>query len=117
MFSVALAKIQQRVFEANNLPGALCSLACGGTDAGHAIASDSRLPLVSFTGSTKAGHAVGACVQQRFGRSLLELGGNNAMIVMDDADVTMGACVPFLCALCVEKERNDEMMTDVSKKK
>ena len=65
------------------------SLAIGGADAGGWLADDARLPLVSFTGSVAVGRSVGVRVAQRLGRSLLELGGNNAVIVMDDADVDM----------------------------
>lgn len=53
------------------------------------LVADTRVPLVSFTGSTKVGRLVAQQVASRFGRSLLELGGNNAMIVMDDADLTL----------------------------
>ncbi len=65
------------------------SLAMGGADAGGWLADDARLPLVSFTGSVAVGRSVGVRVAQRLGRSLLELGGNNAVIVMDDADVDL----------------------------
>ncbi len=50
--AVAVTKILQRVLEENNLPGALCALASGGADIGEAMAKDSRLDLLSFTGST-----------------------------------------------------------------
>jgi acyl-CoA reductase-like NAD-dependent aldehyde dehydrogenase len=50
---------------------------------------DSRLPLVSFTGSTKTGRHVSKMVASRFGKTILELGGNNASIVMADADLDM----------------------------
>ncbi len=87
--AVATTKILAQVLEENNLPGALCALVCGGTDVGQAIGQDKRMDLVSFTGSTQVGRQVGVTVQQRFGRSLLELGGNNAIIVMDDADLKL----------------------------
>jgi aldehyde dehydrogenase (NAD+) len=61
----------------------------GGADVGGWLADDARLPLVSFTGSVAVGRSVGVRVAQRLGRSLLELGGNNAVIVMDDADVDL----------------------------
>merc|ERR1711928_294666 len=78
--SVATTKIIAKVLEQNNLPGGICSLVCGGADVGSAMASDTRLPLISFTGSTKIGNMVALEVQKRFGRSLLELGGNNAIL-------------------------------------
>lgn len=61
----------------------------GGAELGQAIAEDKRLPLVSFTGSCAVGKGVAATIAGRFGRSILELGGNNAMVVMDDADLDM----------------------------
>ncbi|HUR40616.1 MAG TPA: aldehyde dehydrogenase family protein [Verrucomicrobiae bacterium] len=57
----------------------------GGAEAGAKLAADARLPLVSFTGSVRAGREVAQVVARRLGRTLLELGGNNAIIVMDDA--------------------------------
>lgn len=87
--SIATTKIMADVLEANNFPGSICSMICGGADVGEAMAQDERLNLVSFTGSTKVGHHVGNVVQNRFGRSLLELGGNNAIIAMEDADLDM----------------------------
>lgn len=87
--AIAVTKILQEVLEANNLPGALCSLVCGMTDVGQEIASNSMVDLVSFTGSTAVGRKVGTIVQERFGRSILELGGNNAIIVMEDADLDL----------------------------
>uniref|UniRef100_A0A8C6YJT9 Aldehyde dehydrogenase 7 family member A1 n=1 Tax=Nothoprocta perdicaria TaxID=30464 RepID=A0A8C6YJT9_NOTPE len=75
-----------KVLEDNNVPGAVCSLACGGAEIGTAMARDERMDLLSFTGSTKVGKQVALMVQERFGRSLLELGGNNAII---DADLNL----------------------------
>lgn len=87
--AVAVTKILQEVLEKNNLPGALCSLVCGGADVGHEITSNSMVDLVSFTGSTAIGKKVGMIVQERFGRSILELGGNNAIVCMDDANIDL----------------------------
>ena len=56
---------------------------------GEAILNDRRIPLVSFTGSTEVGRHVAETVARRLGRSLLELGGNNGIIVMDDADLDL----------------------------
>merc|ERR1719483_516987 len=89
LVSVAMTKIQQEIFEKNNLPGGICSMVCGGADIGDAMAKDERVKLLSFTGSTKIGHQVSLEVQKRFGKFILELGGNNAIIVNDDADVDM----------------------------
>uniref|UniRef100_A0A2K5JX98 Aldehyde dehydrogenase domain-containing protein n=1 Tax=Colobus angolensis palliatus TaxID=336983 RepID=A0A2K5JX98_COLAP len=86
LISVAVTKIIAKVLEDNKLPGAICSLTCGGADIGTAMAKDERVNLLSFTGSTQVGKQVALMVQERFGRSLLELGGNNAII---DADLSL----------------------------
>ncbi|XP_050768986.1 alpha-aminoadipic semialdehyde dehydrogenase isoform X2 [Pelecanus crispus] len=89
LISVAVTKIIAKVLEDNKVPGAICSLVCGGADIGTAMARDERMDLLSFTGSTKVGKQVALMVQERFGRSLLELGGNNAIIVFEDADLNL----------------------------
>ncbi|CAN7987274.1 unnamed protein product [Ixodes hexagonus] len=86
---VAVTKILAKVFEANNLPGATCALVTGGPSVGDAMSKDDRVRLLSFTGSTPVGRQVALKVQERFGRSLLELGGNNAILVDRDADIEM----------------------------
>ena len=70
-------------------PEGLSQLVIGGREAGEALAADRRIPLVSATGSTRMGRAVAGTVAGRLGRSLLELGGNNAMIVTPSADLDM----------------------------
>uniref|UniRef100_A0A8C7XHZ1 Alpha-aminoadipic semialdehyde dehydrogenase n=1 Tax=Oryzias sinensis TaxID=183150 RepID=A0A8C7XHZ1_9TELE len=87
--SVAVTKIVAEVLEQNNLPGAICSMTCGGADVGTAMAKDERVDLLSFTGSTHVGKMVAMMVQERFGRKLLELGGNNAIIAFEDADLNL----------------------------
>jgi len=87
--SIAITKTVARVLERNSLPGAVSALCQGGSDVGAAMAQDKRIKLVSFTGSTKVGKSVALAVQERWGKSLLELGGNNAMLVNSDADVNM----------------------------
>ncbi|XP_003477417.1 alpha-aminoadipic semialdehyde dehydrogenase [Cavia porcellus] len=89
LISVAVTKIVAKVLEENKLPGAICSLACGGADIGTAMAKDERVNLLSFTGSTQVGKQVALMVQERFGKCLLELGGNNAIIVFEDADLNL----------------------------
>ncbi|XP_074238102.1 alpha-aminoadipic semialdehyde dehydrogenase isoform X2 [Saimiri boliviensis] len=89
LISVAVTKIIAKVLEDNKLPGAICSLTCGGADIGTAMAKDERVNLLSFTGSTQVGKQVALMVQERFGRSLLELGGNNAIIAFEDADLNL----------------------------
>ncbi|XP_014662404.1 PREDICTED: alpha-aminoadipic semialdehyde dehydrogenase-like [Priapulus caudatus] len=89
LVSIAVTRIISSVLEKNALPGAICSMVCGGAEIGNAMAKDERLKLVSFTGSTAVGKKVALTVQERFGKCLLELGGNNAVIVLEDADLDM----------------------------
>ncbi len=70
-------------------PAGLLEVVQGGRDVGEALADDPRVPLVSATGSTRMGRELGPRVAARFGRSLLELGGNNAMIVAPSADLDL----------------------------
>ncbi len=84
---VACQQIVAEVFKRNNVPEGVCGLIVGSRDAGEWMANDSRIPLVSATGSTRMGKAVGSAVAARLGRSLLELGGNNAIIISKDADL------------------------------
>src|SRR5438309_3050730 len=67
----------------------LSQVAIGGAELGEALANDRRVPLISATGSTRMGGLVGPRVAQRFGRTLLELGGNNGMIVAPSADLDL----------------------------
>jgi aldehyde dehydrogenase (NAD+) len=87
--AVACQKILADVFAANDVPEGVCNLLIGEREIGEKIAADARIPLVSATGSTRMGKAVGAAVGARLGRSLLELGGNNAIIISKDADLEM----------------------------
>lgn len=86
--SVALQHIANRVMADYGLSG-IFNLAAGGPDIGRLIAADSRLPLVSFTGSTKVGRNVAQTVAGRLGRTVLELGGNNAIVIAADADLDL----------------------------
>ena len=70
-------------------PAGLLEIVQGGREVGEALADDARVPLVSATGSTRMGRALGPRVAARFGRALLELGGNNAMIVGPSADLAL----------------------------
>ncbi len=84
---IACQKIIQKVFKENKVPEGVSNLVIGGRETGEWMSNDVRIPLVSATGSTRMGKAVGAAVGQRLGRSLLELGGNNAIIISKDADL------------------------------
>ena len=86
---VACQHIISEVFKKNNVAEGVCNLLVGGRDVGEWMSNDPRIPLVSATGSTRMGKAVGAAVGARLGRALLELGGNNAIIVSKDADTDM----------------------------
>jgi aldehyde dehydrogenase (NAD+) len=87
--AIACQNIVAEVFKANGVPEGVSNLVVGERDLGERIALDRRIPLVSATGSTRMGKAVGAAVGARLGRSLLELGGNNAIIISKDADLEM----------------------------
>lgn len=89
--TIAVGKIMEKVLEENNIPyaGLIATTFTGGADVGEAIARDPNVSLVSFTGSTPVGKKVREIVYDRFGRVLLELGGNNAILVMPDANVEM----------------------------
>ena len=84
---VACQKIVQQIFKKNNVPEGVSGLIIGGREVGEWMSADTRIPLISATGSTRMGKAVGAVVGERLGRSLLELGGNNAIIISKDADL------------------------------
>lgn len=85
--AIACQNIVAEVFKNNNVPEGVSCLVTGERETGEKMAHDKRIPLVSATGSTRMGKAVGAAVGARLGRSLLELGGNNAIIVSKDADL------------------------------
>ncbi len=86
---IACQNIVADVFAKNNVTEGVSGLITGGREVGEWMSSDTRIPLVSATGSTGMGKAVGTSVAQRLGRSLLELGGNNAIIISEHADVSI----------------------------
>jgi aldehyde dehydrogenase (NAD+) len=77
------------IFEKNEVPEGVNNLIIGAGEVGEWMSNDKRIALISATGSTKMGKAVGAAVAARLGRSLLELGGNNAIIISKEADLDM----------------------------
>ncbi|MBW1635460.1 MAG: aldehyde dehydrogenase family protein [Deltaproteobacteria bacterium] len=88
--AIALQKIIARVLRKNHLPEGLFSLVIGDRKVvGETILSDRRIPLVSFTGSVSSGRNAALKVHERFGRTILELGGNNALIVTEHADLAL----------------------------
>jgi len=86
---IACQQIITEVFKKNDVPEGVSNLVIGGREVGEWLSNDTRIPLLSATGSTRMGKAVGAAVGARLGRSLLELGGNNAIIVSEHADLDM----------------------------
>ncbi len=89
--AIAIQKIVDRVFGAAGHPGVLCTAVGGRDGVGDKMINDRRVPLISATGSCDMGRKIGMAVAQRLGRSLLELGGNNAIIVDDTADLELAA--------------------------
>ena len=85
--SIACQNIIADILKANNLPEGISCIINGDYKVGEMMTTDVRIPLVSATGSTRMGRIVGATVAQRFGKSLLELGGNNAIIITPTADL------------------------------
>ncbi|NNF70200.1 MAG: aldehyde dehydrogenase family protein, partial [Acidimicrobiia bacterium] len=92
--AVAVTKIAHEVMAGSGFEGVFNLVVGSGATVGDTLINDRRVPLISATGSCNMGEKVGTAVAKRLGRSLLELGGNNAIIALDDADldlVTRGA--------------------------
>ena len=85
--TVACQNIIAAILKENNLPEGISCIINGDYKVGEMMTTDTRIPLVSATGSTRMGRIVGATVAERFGKSLLELGGNNAIIITPTADL------------------------------
>lgn len=85
--SVACQHIWNEVAKENDLPEGISCLINGHYDIGELLSTDTNVPLISATGSTRMGRIVGAKVAERFGKSILELGGNNAIIITENADL------------------------------
>jgi aldehyde dehydrogenase (NAD+) len=87
--AVACQNLMAKILKENNLPEGLFSLINGDFKVGEWMSHDERIPLVSATGSTRMGRAVGSALAQRFGKALLELGGNNAIILTENANLDL----------------------------
>lgn len=87
--AIACQNLWNKVAEANDLPEGISNVITGDYQVGEWMTQDSRLPLISATGSIRMGKIVGTEVAKRLGKSILELGGNNAIIVTPDADLKM----------------------------
>lgn len=85
--AVACQNIIAEVLKENNLPEGISCIINGDYKVGEFMTTDHRIPLISATGSTRMGRIVGKTVAERFGKSLLELGGNNAIIITPTADL------------------------------
>ncbi len=104
--AIAVIKIAERVCKDTGVDPAIFSLVVGdGPGIGQKMAADRRVPLVSATGSTRMGFDVGKTVSARLGRSLLELGGNNALVVSKSADIDMAARAIFFGAVGTAGQR------------
>jgi aldehyde dehydrogenase (NAD+) len=87
--SIAVQNIVAKVFEKNNVPEGVNCLVQGNKEVGEWLSMDNRVALISATGSTRMGKEVNKTVAERLGKTILELGGNNAIIISKDADTDM----------------------------
>jgi len=87
--AIACQHIAQEIFKKHGIEEGVSNLIIGDREIGELMSNDTRIPLVSATGSTRMGKAVAAAVGARLGKSLLELGGNNAIIITENADLDM----------------------------
>jgi aldehyde dehydrogenase (NAD+) len=87
--AIACMHIVSKVLKANNLPNGIFNMIIGGADVGQLMAADKRVPLISATGSTRMGKAVAETVSRRLGKTILELGGNNAIILSRHANLQL----------------------------
>lgn len=105
MVTIATSKIIASVLEKNNINPNVLTVVQGDVEIGARMVEDKRIPLISFTGSTKIGKLIRQKVDDRFGRCLLELGGNNACIILDDANLDMAfkACTFAAVGTCGQR--------------
>jgi aldehyde dehydrogenase family 7 protein A1 len=87
--TIATTKIVGEILQLNGFPGVCTTVIGPGSTVGEQLINDARLGLISFTGSTSIGRRVSEIASKNFARTILELGGNNASIIMDDADLEM----------------------------
>jgi aldehyde dehydrogenase (NAD+) len=103
--AIAVTRLAQRVLAANGAPPIFNLVMGGRTGVGERLVADHRVPLISATGSGRMGREVGKAVADRFGRSLLELGGNNGVLVMDDADLDLALQAVLFAAVGTAGQR------------
>ena len=99
------ALLHRAIARFGDAPAGLLEVILGGSAAGEALVDDPRLPLVSATGSTRMGRAVGPRLARRFARALLELGGNNAMVVCPSADLDLAVRAIVFAAVVTAGQR------------
>jgi aldehyde dehydrogenase (NAD+) len=102
--SIAVTKIAEDVMDGSGFEGVF-NLAVGARDVGAQLIEDRRVPLISATGSIRMGKEVGPAVARRLGRTILELGGNNAIVVMDDADLELAVRAVLFAAVGTAGQR------------
>jgi aldehyde dehydrogenase (NAD+) len=105
MTAVAVQHICNRVMERHGVPGVFNLAVGSGSIVGERLINDPRVPLISFTGSTKMGRHVSETTAKRFGRSILELGGNNAIVVAEDADIELAVRAILFAAVGTAGQR------------
>jgi aldehyde dehydrogenase (NAD+) len=103
--AIAVQHIANRVLADHGLQGIFNLVIGSGRDVGEMLLNDQRIPLVSFTGSTKIGRHVSTMVAGRFGHTILELGGNNAIIVAEDADLDLAVRAILFAAVGTAGQR------------
>ncbi|MEZ6183444.1 MAG: aldehyde dehydrogenase family protein [Planctomycetota bacterium] len=104
--AIAVQHLVHEVLQRNGYDEGILGLVIGELEeVGKPLVADPRYPLISATGSCAMGRAVGPVVAQRFGRSLLELGGNNAMLVLDDADLDLAVRAALFAAVGTAGQR------------
>ena len=99
------ALLRRAASRMGGVPEGLCDVVIGGAAVGEALVDDARVPLVSATGSTRMGRAVGPRLAGRFARALLELGGNNGMIVAPSADLDLAVRAILFAAVGTAGQR------------
>ncbi|KAF9034694.1 NAD-aldehyde dehydrogenase [Hymenopellis radicata] len=103
--AIAITRIVSQVLENNGIDGAVAGLTTGGKAVGVSLVESPSIELISFTGSEQVGRIVGQNVSARFGKTILELGGNNASVVMADADLSMAVPSVFFGAVGTAGQR------------
>ena len=103
--AIAVTRIAHEVMAGSGFEGVFNLVVGDGATVGNRMNQDTRLPLISATGSCNMGRIVGPAVAQRMGRTILELGGNNAVIVMDDADLDLAVRATLFSAVGTAGQR------------